>query len=115
MYASNDKFDLAKEHIDKAILNFPETSTTMRSKSYAIKGDIEYKLKNTAQTFSNYVLAIQLRPKETDLYLNRGQYYFELNELDKAEADFKTVIAIDSTNIYGYGGLGRNFLNQKSY
>ena len=28
MYASNDKFDLAKEHIDKAILHFPETSTT---------------------------------------------------------------------------------------
>ena len=115
MYASNDKFLMAKEHIDKAILHFPETSTTMRSKSYAIKGDIEYKLKNTDQTFTNYGLAIQLRPKETDLYLDRGQYYFELDELDKAEADFKTVLAIDSTNIYGYGGLGRNFLKQKRY
>lgn len=115
MYALNDKFDLAKEHIDKALLNFPETSTTMRSKSYAVKGDIEYRLKNTDQTFTNYALAIQLRPKETNLYLDRGQYYFELNQLDKAEADFKTVLAIDSTNIYGYGGLGRNYLKQKRY
>ena len=115
MYASKDKFDLAQEHIDKAILNFPATSTTMRSKSYAIKGDIAYKLKNTEQTFTNYALAIQLRPKETDLYLDRGQYYFELNQLDKAEADFKTVLAIDPTNVYGYAGLGRNYLTDKKY
>lgn len=115
MYTSNDKLDLAKEHIDKAIQYFPESSTTMRSKSYAVKGDIEYKLNNTDQTFTNYELAIQLRPKETNLYLDRGQYYFELNQMDKAEADFKTVLAIDSTNIYGYGGLGRNYLKQKRY
>lgn len=115
MYTSNDKLDLAKEYIDKAILNFPESSTTMRSKSYAVKGDIEYKLNNTDQTFTNYALAIQLRPKETNLYLDRGQYYFELNQLDKAEADFKTVLAIDSTNVYGYAGLGRNYLTEKKY
>lgn len=51
LYAIQKKYDLANEHINKSILNFPETSITMRSKSYAVKGDIEYKLKNFENTF----------------------------------------------------------------
>lgn len=115
LYVIQEKLDIGLEHIDKALLNFPETSTTMRSKSYAVKGDIEYKLKNFENTFKNYDLAIQLRPKEIDLYLDRGQYYFELGQLDKAKADFKYILSIDATNIYAYAGLGRNYLTEKKY
>ena len=110
-----EKLDLAENYIDKAILYFPESSSTMRSKSYAIKGDIEYKNNNIDNTFKYYALAIELRPKEIDLYLDRGQYYFELDQLDKAEADFKTILTFDSKNIYAYGGLGRNYLKEKRY
>lgn len=115
LYIIQEKLDVAQDHIDKAIVYFPETSTTMRSKAYAVKGDIEYKLKNNENTFKNYDLAIQLRPKEIDLYINRGEYYFELDLLEKAEADFKSILEIDSTNIYAYGGLGRNYLKEKRY
>jgi tetratricopeptide (TPR) repeat protein len=76
LYIIQEKLNVAQEHIDKALLYFPESSTTMRSKAYAVKGDIAYKLKNTVNTFKYYALAIQLRPKEIDLYLDRGQYYF---------------------------------------
>ena len=115
LYIIQEKLDVAKDHIDKAIVYFPESSTTMRSKAYAVKGDIEYKLKNNENTFKNYELAIQLRPKEIDLYINRGEYYFELDLLEKAEADFKAILGIDSTNIYAYGGLGRNYLKERRY
>lgn len=115
LYIIQEKLNVAQDHIDKAIVNFPESSTTMRSKAYAVKGDIEYKLKNNENTFKNYELAIQLRPKEIDLYINRGEYYFELDLIEKAEADFKEILAIDSTNIYAYGGLGRNYLKEKRY
>lgn len=115
LYVIQEKLDLGLEHIDKAILNFPETSTTMRSKSYAVKGDIEYKLKHNENTFINYDLAIQLRPKEIDLYLDRAQYYFELDQLDKAETDFKNILSIDTTNIYAYAGLGRNYFTEEKY
>ena len=110
-----EKLDLAENHIDKAILYFPESSSTMRSKSYAIKGDIAYKHNNIDNTFNYYALAIELRPNEIDLYLDRGQYYFELDKLDKAEADFKAILTLDSKNIYAYGGLGRNYLKEKRY
>ncbi len=115
LYARQQKFDVANSHIDKAILYFPETSITMKSKSYAIKGDIEYKLGNYNNTFKNYSLAIQLRPKEIDLYLNRGQYYYDLNQLSNAKEDFKTILTIDSTNVYGHAGLGRNYLKEKNF
>lgn len=115
LYVIQEKLDVAKEHIDKAILNFPETSTSMRSKSYAICGDIEYKRKNYENAFKNYDVAIELNPKEIDLYLDRGQYYFELGKLDKSEANFKHILTIDSLNIYAYGGLGRNYLKEKKY
>lgn len=115
LYIIQEKLDVAKDHIDKAIVYFPESSNTMRSKAYAVKGDIEYKLKNNENTFKNYELAIQLRPKEIDLYINRGEYYFELDLLEKAEADFKAILGIDSTNIYAYGGLGRNYLKERRY
>lgn len=115
LYIIQEKLDVAQDHIDKAIVYFPESSTTMRSKAYEVKGDIEYKLKNNENTFKNYELAIQLRPKEIDLYINRGEYYFELDLLEKAEADFKAILEIDSTNIYAYGGLGRNYLKEKRY
>lgn len=110
-----EKLDVAENHIDKAIMYFPDSSTTMRSKSYAIKGDIAYKNNNIDNTFKYYDLAIELRPKEIDLYLDRGQYYFELDQLDKADADFKTILTFDSKNIYAYGGLGRNYLKEKRY
>ena len=47
LYVIQEKLDLAENHIDKALVNFPESSTTMRSKAYSVKGDIAYKLKNT--------------------------------------------------------------------
>lgn len=115
LYVIQEKLDLAENHIDKALVNFPESSTTMRSKAYSVKGDIAYKLKKIDNTFKYYALAIQLRPKEIDLYLDRGQYYFELGQLDKAEADFKHILTIDASNIYAYGGLGRNYLKEKRY
>ncbi|MBP6754770.1 MAG: tetratricopeptide repeat protein [Bacteroidia bacterium] len=115
MKVIEENLDIAENHIDKALMYFPDSSTTMRSKSYVIKGDIAYKLKNTVNTFKYYALAIQLRPKEIDLYLDRGQYYFELGQLDKAEADFKHILTIDVSNIYAYGGLGRNYLKEKRY
>lgn len=115
LYVIQEKLKVAQEHIDKALLNFPDTSITMRSKSYAVKGDIEFKLKNNENAFKNYVLAIQLNPKEINLYLDRGQYYFELGQLDKAEADFKSILSLDVNNIYAYGGLGRNYLKEKRY
>lgn len=115
LYVIQEKLEVAQNHVDKALLNFPETSTTMRSKSYAVKGDIEYKLKNNENAFKNYAFAIQLNPKEINLYLDRGQYYFELGQLDKAEADFKSILSIDVNNIYAYGGLGRNYLTEKKY
>jgi tetratricopeptide (TPR) repeat protein len=94
-----EKLDKAENHIDKAILNFPESSSTLMSKSYAIKGDIAFKLNNIENTFKYYALAIELRPKEINLYLDRGQYYFDLGQLDKAEADFNAILTIDSKNI----------------
>lgn len=115
LYVIQEKLKVAQNHVDKALLNFPETSTTMRSKSYAVKGDIEYKLKNNENAFKNYAFAIQLNPKEINLYIDRGQYYFELGQLDKAEADFKHILTIDAANIYAYGGLGRNYLKEKRY
>ena len=115
MKVIEENLDIAENHIDKALMYFSDSSTTMRSKSYAIKGDIAYKLKNTVNTFKYYALSIQLRPKEIDLYLDRGQYYFELGQLDKAEADFKHILTIDVSNIYAYGGLGRNYLKEKRY
>jgi tetratricopeptide (TPR) repeat protein len=115
LYIIQEKLEVAENNIDKALLYFPESSTTMRSKAYVVRGDIAYKLKNIDNTFKYYALAIQLRPQEVNLYLDRGQYYFELDQLDKAEADFKEVIKIDATNIYAYGGLGRNYLKEKRY
>ena len=115
LYIIQDKLEVAENHIDKALLYFPESSSTMRSKAYVVKGDIAYKLKNIDNTFKYYALAIQLRPKEIDLYLDRGQYYFELGQLEKAEADFKHILTIDASNIYAYGGLGRNYLKEKRY
>ncbi len=115
MCVVQEKLDVAQNHIDNALLHFPEASTTMKSKSYSVKGDIAYKLGNYDDTFKNYALAIQLRPKEIDLYLDRAQYYFELDQLDKAEADFKHILSIDENNIYAYAGLGRNYLTEEKY
>lgn len=67
MKVIEENLDIAENHIDKALMYFPDSSTTMRSKSYVIKGDIAYKLKNTVNTFKYYALAIQLRPKELNL------------------------------------------------
>jgi tetratricopeptide (TPR) repeat protein len=115
LYIIQEKLNVAQEHIDKALLHFPESSTTMRSKAYVVKGDIAYKLKNNDNTFKYYALAIQLSPQEVNLYLDRGQYYFELGQLEKAEADFRFILSIDANNIYAYGGLGRNYLKEKRY
>lgn len=115
LYEIQEKLDLAKSHIDKALLNFPESSRTMRSKSFAIKGDIEYKLGNSEEAFTNYSSAIQLNPNEINNYLDRGQYYYELGKLSNAEEDFKQILTIDENNMFAYVALGRNNLKVKKY
>ncbi len=69
-----------------------------------------------AQAAINYYLAArQLRSDYLPAFVNLGNIYLQLNNLDEAEANFKRALAPDETSAASYYGLGQIALSKRSY
>jgi len=53
---------------------------------------------------------IEANPDKAELYLQRGDLYFELEGYDEAIADFKKVIAMDSSRVEAHTRLAQTYL-----
>jgi len=84
-----DKLDWAKDFYGRMLEKTPHNA-------FALQGIAEACLINRSfdDAVSYFTRALELNPREARLYLGRGKVYFELNEIEKAKADFEKVPAV---------------------
>ena len=70
-------------------------------------------LEDTTKAVNDITAAIRLMPDKANLYERRAQIYFELEKFDLSDADYKKMIELNSGDVMGYMGIGRNALRQK--
>jgi len=75
---------------------------------YDNKGEYDKALKD-------YTQAIQINPKDSDIYNNRGNTYYNKREYDKAFDDCNKAIEINSKNDKAYGTRGRTYSDSGMY
>ncbi|UCG28262.1 MAG: tetratricopeptide repeat protein, partial [Bacteroidales bacterium] len=59
--------------------------------------------------------ALELDPTLADAYAERGRYYFEKGQIQKAINDLEKAITISPNNSVGYLWLGSTYLNNRDY
>lgn len=97
----------AIEYIPKKDKEYVAFAYSTRSKVYLYMGDMDKAMKDIN-------LAIKLYP-QIGVYKDRGDLYFALQKYDLSDKDYQKCIELESTDPYGYMGIGRNAAEQKKY
>ena len=101
--------------IDKYLEVIPHSSLVILA-----KGEIYRRKNEWHKALHIYNLVLSSKEKITEgykslIHLNRGICYYHINDLDKAEEDFKTVIKNKPDESYSYVNLGYIYLDKKNY
>lgn len=103
------KFEEAKTAYKKALEINPEHETANNN-----LGELYDRFGEHEKALPYYTKQLELE-KHDYYYINRAWCYIELNELDKAEEDFKAAIEVNENNGYAYNGLGALRKMRKKY
>ena len=111
----NEEYGRAISALDMALKYIPSKDKQYQVFCYFSKSRIYKKLKQYYKALNYINRAIKIQPNFTDLYESRAQLYFEQEQYDLADEDYKKIISLDSGSVIGYMGLGRNANVRKDY
>ena len=89
----NKQFKKSVEYLNKAI-----EINSADPKLYNFLGDSYSALGDYNNTLENYDMAINLEPKFTQAYVNRGNFFYKNNRLEKALEDYNKAIELSPEN-----------------
>ena len=64
---------------------------------------------------ADFSLALKMEPGSPDAMCGRGQTYFHLGEIEKAECDFRETVELDPENMIAWSMIGQIKLYQEQY
>jgi tetratricopeptide (TPR) repeat protein len=82
---------------------------------HASRADALTQQGDTAEALEDYAKAIALNPAAAAPLFARGGIYLRQGHSDKAAADFRTVIRLRPTNVFGHFGLGSALVQDKDW
>lgn len=111
----NEEYGKALTASDLAIKYLPKKDTEYVIFAYSTRASVYLCLEDTVKAINDYTTGIKMKSDQTDLYEKRAQIYFEQKNYDLSDADYKKIVEINSGNVMGYLGLGRNALRMNKY
>jgi tetratricopeptide (TPR) repeat protein len=108
IYKTYEQYSYALRDITSSIKLISNKEKELLSGAYQLRATIYFSIENNEKCFEDFNSAIKLTPKDPQIYIDRAQYYFEIDEFKNAEADYKQALKIDETLVMAYAGLGRN-------
>ena len=113
--AINEEYGRALNAVDQAVKYLPSKDVEYMTLAYLCRAGINLELQDTAKALVDFDKAIQFNPKETSIYKERGQLYYEMGKYDLADADYNEMIKLEPGSTTGYMGLGRNANERKQW
>lgn len=108
IYYYNEDYGRALNSAENAIKYLPKKDEEYQVMAYVAKAGIQLVLEDTTQAINTFSTAIKNYPKVSDLYEHRAQVYYELEQYDASDADYRMLVELKPGDTLGYMGLGRN-------
>lgn len=108
IYLAHDEYGKALDAANMAVKLLPKKDTEYLTFAYGYRSKTYLCLGDTAKALADCAAAIKVDPKNTDLYNDRAQIYYELKKYDLADADYRKMTDLKPGDVMGYMGLGRN-------
>ena len=108
IYLAHDEYGKALDAANMAVKLLPKKDTEYMTFAYGYRSKTYLCLGDTAKALADCAAAIKVDPKNTDLYNDRAQIYYELKKYDLADADYRKMTELKPGDVMGYMGLGRN-------
>lgn len=111
----NDDYGKALSSAESALKYLPKKDAEYQCMAYVAKAGVLLMLEDTTKALSTFATGIKNYPKETLLYERRAQLYYELDQYDLSDADYRKLVELEPGETLGYMGLGRNANAQKRW
>ena len=111
----NGEYGKALTSVNLALKYIPGKDKEYVSYVLASRANIYIGLNEKDKALNDLSQAIEKNPGEEDLYEKRGQLYFELENFEEGDKDYKMITKLDEGSVMGYMGLGRNANAQGKY
>ena len=115
IYLTNEEYGRALEAANAAIKLLPKKDVEYLTFAYSYRSKTYLCLADTTKAIADCSAAIKIDNKNTDMYNDRAQIYFEQGKYDLADADYRKMIELKPGDVMGYMGLGRNANEQKRW
>ncbi len=115
IYLTYEEYGKAMESANSAIKYLPKKDKEYLSFAYGYRSKTYLCLSDTVKALDDYAAAIKIDSKNTNLYNDRAQIYYEQSKYDLAASDYRKMIALKPGDVMGYMGLGRNANAQKQW
>ena len=111
---NNERAGKALDAANKAIKYLAKDSH-WQSYTYRLRARVYLMLDDEKSALTDFTKAIKVAPEEPEPYQARGDYYYDHNQYDLADADYMKMIEYAPGDSYGYMALGRNDIAKEKY
>jgi clan AA aspartic protease (TIGR02281 family) len=108
IYLAHDEYGKALDAANMAIKLLPKKDTEYLTFAYGYRSKTYLCLGDTVKALADCEAAIKVDTKNTDLYNDRAQIYYEQKKYALADADYRKMTELKPGDVMGYMGLGRN-------
>ena len=108
IHYTNDDYGKALSSAESALKYLPKKDAEYQCMAYVAKAGVLLQLEDTTKALSTLATGIKNYPDQRLLYQRRAQIYYELNQYDLSDADYRKIVELEPGETIGYMGLGRN-------
>lgn len=110
-------YEMELEKAKEIIVKILATKPSAKNKSGVINilGNVFFKEKNLDAAIEQYILAIDIDPKNANAYNNLGNALFKNKDPDGAIEKYRDAIRIDPDYVYAYNGWGNTLYFNKDF
>ena len=114
-YYAKEDYSSALTNINKALNLLPKKDKEYRAFAYNVRSRLYKILGEDEKALTDLSKSVELQPENTDFLEERAQIYFEREEYELSNKDYKKISELDEGSVMGYMGVGRNAMKQKRY
>ena len=101
--------------INESVKFLPSKDKQTLSKALTIRSSIKRAIGQNDNALSDLNEAVALCPKDLDILQERADLYYNLEEYDKSDSDYKRMLGIQPGYAIAEMGLGRNNVGREKY
>lgn len=100
---------------NQAIKYLPKKDLDYVVFAYSIRSQVYLALEDTVKALEDLGQIVKLQPDDASNYNPRAQLYYEMEQYDLSDADYKKMTELEPGETMGYMGLGRNAIARKDW